>query len=102
MSNLTSRIRQLERQFAAEKTQARRESFQSFSEELVQDGKISRDDQPGLVEFMLSLPDGSGAEFLQKFLSDRPKVAEFSESPELQNAIVNARRQYESSWRNRT
>ena len=99
---LSSRLYHLEQQAADFKAQQRRELFQSFAETLVASGKISRNDQLGLVDFLVSLPDGTGADFFQRFLSDRPKVAEFSETPELQSAFANARRQYEAGWRNRT
>jgi hypothetical protein len=101
MSSLAYRLRQLESQVATDKAQARRDSFQSFAETLVQDGKISRDDQGGIVDFLCSLPEDQ-ADYFQEFLRDRPqRPTENAEPPELQIAFAKARDAYESGWRKR-
>jgi hypothetical protein len=94
------RLDQLDRQLATDKTQARRNSFQNFAETLVADGKVSRSDQGGIVDFLCSLPEEQSAYF-QEFLSDRAKVEEYSLSPELQIAYSKARNAYELAWKNR-
>jgi hypothetical protein len=95
------RLDQLERQFATDKAQVRRDSFQNFADTLVADGKISRRDQGGIVDFLCSLPEDQ-ATYFQEFLSDRPqRPIEHAEPPELQIAFEKARNAYESGWRNR-
>ncbi len=100
MSSLAYRLRQLESQLAIDKAQARRDSFQSFAEQMVTDGKIARSDQGGIVEFMTSLPEEQSAYF-QEFLRDRPQVPEYSLSPELRIAYGKAQDAYEAGWRKR-
>jgi hypothetical protein len=100
MISLAYRLRQLERQLATEKAQARRDSFQNFAETLVADGKIARSDQGSIVEFMVSLPEDQ-ADYFQEFLSDRPQAPEYSLSPELRIAYGKAQDAYEAGWRKR-
>jgi len=95
---LSSRLYHLEQQVADFNAQQRRQALQEFSEQLIADGKLSRSDQPSIVEFMVSLPEEQSTYF-REFLSDRPQVPEYTLSPQLQIAYSKARNAYEAGWK---